>query len=63
MNCQEAMAKRSRDAEMALLGTEEVEADNGLTVAAGGGAYVASVHLALWCLSIFWVEIKQDGKR
>lgn len=42
------MAKRSREAEMALLAMEEAAANNRLTVAAGGGAYVASAHIALW---------------
>lgn len=46
-NCQEVMAKRSRDKdarwEMALLAMEEAAANNRLTVAAGDGAYAASV--------------------
>lgn len=45
---------------MALLAMEEAAANNGLTVAGGGEACVASVHLAL---CIFWVKIKQHGER
>lgn len=55
--------QREAETEMALLAMEEVAANNGLTEAGGGEACVACVHLALWCLRIFWVKIKQDGKR
>lgn len=59
------MAKRGRgrDADMALLAVEEAEANNGLTVADGGGAAVASLHFEPYGVLVFLGKNKTRCQR